>query len=81
MQYYRDESKIIFSIVKKHCRLIEKGGTDEAYIQITKEDLLPFENETTFNGVILSAHDPLKPADEQEILIMKASNLAARIRQ
>jgi nucleotidyltransferase/DNA polymerase involved in DNA repair len=81
LQYYRDQSKLIFSIIRKHCTLIEKGGTDEAYIQVTAEDLLPFDQEGPFEGIVMSAYDSVQPAGDEEILLKKASNLAAKIRQ
>lgn len=34
---FREESKKIFNIIHRYCKCIEKGGTDEAYLNITEE--------------------------------------------
>ena len=35
--HYREESKKIFEIIRRYARVIEKGGTDEAFLNVTEE--------------------------------------------
>lgn len=78
LQFYRDESKVIFAIFKRYVDLLEKCGTDEAYIQVTKDKIDHYPAE--FNGIILNSQQPQSPLNEEEELIAKASQLVAEIR-
>lgn len=37
LKLYRDESKKIFNIIHRYCKITEKAGTDEAFLNITDE--------------------------------------------
>lgn len=37
MATYREDSKKIFEIINRYAKEIEKGGTDEAFLNVTKE--------------------------------------------
>lgn len=79
LQYYREESKAIFKIISRFCSVIEKGGTDEAYIRL-KESEVPTEEPIIPAGKLMAA----VPADhvytETDCLILQASHLVQQIR-
>jgi len=37
LSLYRETSKLIFNIIHRFCKSIEKGGTDEAFLDVTQE--------------------------------------------
>ena len=41
---YREESKKIFEIIRRYSELVEKAGTDEAFLDITREVEWRFQN-------------------------------------
>lgn len=44
LQLYRIESKKIFSIIHRYSETIEKAGTDEAFLDVTREVEYAFQN-------------------------------------
>ncbi|CAD8150041.1 unnamed protein product [Paramecium octaurelia] len=79
LRYYREESKLIFAIIKQFCGCVEKGGTDECYIQVSENELEKIEPHE-FIGNLMCAIPSEYKLSEQDIHIMKASILCQQIR-
>ncbi|CAD8061714.1 unnamed protein product [Paramecium primaurelia] len=79
LRYYREESKLIFAIIKQFCGCIEKGGTDECYIQVSENELEKIEHNQFVGNLMCDLPSDYK-LTEQDIQIMKASILCQQIR-
>ncbi|CAD8073295.1 unnamed protein product [Paramecium sonneborni] len=79
LRYYRQESKLIFGIIKRFCNCVEKGGTDEGYIQVSDKEIENIQS-NQFYGHLMKELPEDYQLTEQDCLLRKASLLCQNIR-
>ncbi|CAK80124.1 unnamed protein product (macronuclear) [Paramecium tetraurelia] len=79
LRYYRQESKLIFTTIKRFCNCVEKGGTDEGYIQVSEKELEDIEAQQ-FYGHLMKELPEDYQLTEQDHLLRRASLLCQNIR-
>jgi DNA polymerase eta len=84
LQKFREESHEIFSIMRKHCSIVEKASIDEAFMDVTSEvaemrKFVSSQNEN-WNGKVVVQED-YKPMNEADFDLVCASKIASKIRE